>query len=54
MKKTNNNSRIAMKDMIETRKRMGERQLAAAELKQVSGGMMCQGGTSSSSGDCDE
>jgi hypothetical protein len=53
MKKTSN-SRIQMNDMIETRKRIGERQLAAADLKQVSGGAMCQGGTSSSSGDTDE
>jgi hypothetical protein len=50
MKKTHN-SRIQMNDMIETRKRMGERALAAAELKQVSGGLA--GGTCSDTADCD-
>lgn len=53
MKKTNN-CRIEMKDMIETRKRIGERELAVAELKQVAGGAGCQGGTSSASADTDE
>jgi hypothetical protein len=53
MKKTNNN-RIEMKDMIETRKRIGERELAVAELKQVAGGLPSQGGTSSASADTDE
>lgn len=52
--KKNSNVRIQMNDMIETRKRIGERQLAPAELKQVAGGLACQGGTCTLSCDCDE
>jgi hypothetical protein len=52
--KKSSNSRIQMSDMIETRKRIGEREIAAAELKKVAGGAMCQGGTSSASADTDE
>ncbi len=53
MKKTRT-SRIQMNDMIETHKRIGERPLAAAELKQVTGGAMCQGGMTTDSGDSAE
>jgi hypothetical protein len=52
MKKTN--SRIQLKDMTETARRLGQRELAAAELKTISAGANCQGGTTSSSGDTDE
>jgi hypothetical protein len=50
-KKTN---RIALKDMPEAQKRLGERQLSVADLKLVAGGMACQGGTCTICGDCDE
>lgn len=49
-----NSSRIQLKDITETAKRIGQRELAVAELKTVSGGANCQGGTTSSSGDTDE
>ena len=48
-----NNSRIQLNDMTETAKRIGQRELAVAELKTISGGAMSEGGTSSSSGDTD-
>lgn len=49
-----NSTRIQLKDMTETAKRIGQRELAVAELKTISGGTGCQGGTTSSSGDTDE
>jgi hypothetical protein len=47
-------SRIALRDMPEIRKRLGERELSPAELKMVAGGMPCQGGTCTFCDDCDE
>lgn len=52
MKKTN--SRIQLKNINETAKRVGQRELAAAELKTISAGANCQGGTTSASADTDE
>ena len=48
------NSRIQLKDMNETTKRMGQRELAVAELKNISGGQPSQGGTTSDSADTDQ
>lgn len=52
MKKTN--SRIQLKDMTETAQRLGQRELAVAELKSVTGGARCQGGMTTDQGDSDE
>jgi hypothetical protein len=47
-------TRIALKDMPETRKRLGERELSVADLKMVAGGFATQGGTSTFCNDCDQ
>jgi hypothetical protein len=50
MKRT---SRLQINDITETRKRLGERELGEAKLKQVTGGMPSQGGTCTLCDDCD-
>lgn len=50
----NKKNRIELKDMKETYKRMGERELSDAELKLVAGGAPSQGGTSSDTIDTDQ
>lgn len=46
-------SRLRVKDITETRSRLGERELSEAQLKLVAGGMETIGGTCSQGGDCD-
>lgn len=47
-------SRLHLEDITATKKRLGERELAEAELKLVGGGVRCQGGTSTFDDDTDE
>jgi hypothetical protein len=47
-------SRLQINDITETKKRLGERELSNAKLKQVGGGIVCQGGTCTLCDDCDE
>ena len=46
-------SRLQIKDIAESKKRLGRRELGEAELKLVAGGAPSEGGTCSDSGDCD-
>lgn len=54
MNKTQQKSRLQVKDIEQTRKRLGERELSEAELKFVTGGEPSQGGTTSDTGDTDQ
>lgn len=46
--------RIEVKDIQETSKALGERELQEVELKLVAGGRISQGGTSTTCNDCDQ
>lgn len=46
-------SRLAINDLAETKRRLGERELSEAKLKLVSGGLPTQGGTCTTCDDCD-
>jgi len=48
------NSRLRINDITATKKRLGERELNNAQLKQVGGGLISQGGTCTMCDDCDE
>lgn len=48
-----NRSRLQLRDIAETKKRVGTRELSEATLKQVSGGLVSGGGTCTTCDDCD-
>ena len=49
------NSRLQLRDLSETKKREGARELSEATLKQVSGGLIAtSGGSCTTCNDCDE
>jgi hypothetical protein len=52
--KKNQRARLQMTDIEQSHKQLGERELSDVELKVVGGGRASQGGTCSTSGDCDE
>ena len=49
------NSRLQLRDLTETKKRVGTRELSEAKLKLVSGGLIAtSGGCCTTCNDCDE
>jgi hypothetical protein len=55
MSKLQQKTRLQVKDIAETSKRLGEREISEAELKFVTGGAgPTQGGTTSDTGDTDQ
>jgi hypothetical protein len=55
-KQTSQRTHLSMDTLVESPKRLGERELSEVELKVISGGLMTrsQGGTCTACGDCDE
>jgi len=55
-KQTSQRTHLSMDTLVESRKRLGERELDEVELKVISGGLMTrtQGGTCSDTCDCDQ
>jgi len=47
-------SRLPLRDIAKVKPRLGERELSEAQLKLVTGGEICQGGTCTFDDDTDE
>jgi hypothetical protein len=56
MKKQTSQRTLSMDTLVESPKRLGERELSEVELKVISGGLMSrsQGGTCTACDDCDQ